>query len=361
MESVISFFNGDTHPHLLLAVMLLFVIILAWLLQRIGLPIVLRLTQHMLVVHAMLRNMDRALSYVLPLLLMQFVLRGAPDDMTAIEGLRQTASVLLILALTWLLVSAVKGVAETMSARYRIDIDDNLHARSVLTQTRVLTRTLMVVIILLGFSAVLMSFPAVRTVGAGLLASAGVAGLAIGMAAKPVLGNLIAGIQIALTQPMRIDDVLVVEGEFGKVEEITGTYIVLAIWDKRRLIVPLQWFIEHPFQNWTRQSADIIGSILWWVDYRMPLEPIRQEVRRLCETAPQWWDGELANLQVVEVSEKTMQIRALVSAGNAGKTWDLRCHVRAGVIDFIQREYPQYLPHLRAEFGVALPVESAAK
>jgi small-conductance mechanosensitive channel len=214
-------------------------------------------------------------------------------------------------------------------------------------------RTVMTLIVLVGLSTVLMTFPSVRTIGASLLASAGVAGLFVGMAARPVLGNLIAGMQIALTQPIRLDDVLIVDGEWGWVEEITGTYVVLRIWDRRRLIVPLQWFIEHPFQNWTRKSADIIGSVFWWVDYGLPLEPVQAEIRRLCEEVPKWWDGDVALLQVTDSGPESMQLRALVTARNSPDCWDLRCHVRAGVIDFIRREYPQFLPRIRAETEVS--------
>jgi len=213
-------------------------------------------------------------------------------------------------------------------------------------------RTTMGLIVLIGLAAVLMTFPAVRTIGASLLASAGVAGLVVGMAARPVLGNLVAGVQIAMTQPIRLEDVLIVEGEWGWVEEITGSYVVLRIWDLRRLVVPLQWFIEHPFQNWTRNNADLIGSVLWWVDYRLPLEPVRAEIRRLCEAVPHWWDGKPTILQVTESGPQSMQLRALVTARNSPDCWDLRCHVRAGVIDFIQREYPLCLPRLRGEMAM---------
>jgi small-conductance mechanosensitive channel len=259
--------------------------------------------------------------------------------------------VLFILAMTWLLINAARGVGDAIELQHPINVADNLAARTIRTQTRVLVRTAMVVIFIIGLAVMLMTFPSVRTVGASLLASAGVIGLAVGMAAKPVLGNLIAGMQIALTQPIRIDDVLVIEGQWGKVEEITGTYVVLCIWDRRRLIIPLQWFIENPFENWTRNSADLIGSVFWWVDYGLPLEPVRAEIRRLCEAVPNLWDGEVAVLQVVDTSERSMQLRALATARNSGDAWDLRCHVRAGVITFIQREYPQFLPRLRADFS----------
>lgn len=350
MELAAQLLENAKDPHILLAILLLAAACIAWLVQRIGRPIALRLTAHLDIPNTVLRRIDGSSIWVLSLFLMQIVVRAAPDDLRGIEGLRHLASVLLIVAITLMLVRAVQGVAEAIAARYPIDVVDNLNARRIHTQSRVLLRTAMVIIVILGAATVLMTFPSVKTIGASLLASAGVIGLAVGMAAKPVLGNLIAGMQIALTQPIRIDDVLIVEGEWGRVEEITGSYVVLRIWDRRRLIIPLQWFIEHPFQNWTRNSADIIGTVFWWMDYRMPLEPLRAEIRRLCEEVPQWWDGELALLQVVDSGPQSMQLRALVTARNSGDAWDLRCHVRAGVIDFIQREYPQFLPRLRADF-----------
>jgi small-conductance mechanosensitive channel len=158
-----------------------------------------------------------------------------------------------------------------------------------------------------------------------------------------VIGNLIAGVQIAMAQPIRIDDVLIVENEWGRVEEITGTYVVLRIWDERRMIIPLQWFIETPFQNWTRSSAQIIGTVFLWCDYRMPLEPLRKAAQLACEAAAEW-DQRLCLLQVVEAGEHAMQLRVLVTAADSSRAWDLRCKVREALVDFMQREYPQFLP-----------------
>lgn len=352
MDTAAVLLENARDPHVVLAL----AVLLAWfagvLIHHLGRTVLMRLTVHLPLLHHTLVYINRSASYALPLLLVQIVVRAAPEDLRGVPTLQHLSAVLFILALTWLLISAARGLADAVEARHPIDVADNLAARTIRTQTRVLTRAVMVVIVVVGLAAVLMTFPSVRTIGTSLLASAGVAGLAIGMAAKPVLGNLIAGLQIALTQPLRIDDVLIVEGEWGRVEEITGTYVVLRIWDRRRLIIPLQWFIEHPFQNWTRRSADLLGAVFWWVDFGLPLEPIRAEVRRLCEEVPQWWDGEVAVVQVVEVSERAMQLRALVTARNSGDAFDLRCHVRAGIIDFIQREYPEFLPRLRTDIEV---------
>ncbi|HWI36807.1 MAG TPA: mechanosensitive ion channel domain-containing protein, partial [Burkholderiales bacterium] len=214
--------------------------------------------------------------------------------------------------------------------------------------TRVLTRTLATLVAVVGLSFALLTFPGVRSVGAGLLASAGVVGIAAGLAAKPVLGNLLAGLQIALTQPIRLDDVVIVENEWGRIEEIGRAFVVVAIWDQRRLVVPLQYFIEKPFQNWTRTSSELLGTAFLWVDYGLPLEPLREELARVCRGAPEW-DGRLALIQVTDTNERAMQLRVLVSAADASKAWDLRCRVREALIAYLQRQWPQFLPRLRAE------------
>ena len=344
-----QFLDNAKAPHVLLTAGLIVASLIGTLVHLVGRAVLMRLsrTSHRMTV--ILQRINHPAGYVLPFSLVQIILRAAPDDLEGIATLRHTAAVLLILTVTWLLVRAVRGFAEGIIDEHPLDIKDNLNARRIHTQVRVLMRSLMVLVVLIGLSAVLMTFPVVRTFGTSLLASAGVAGLFVGMAARPVLSNLIAGVQIALTQPIRLDDVLIVEGEWGWVEEITGSYVVLRIWDLRRLIIPLQWFIEHPFQNWTRKSADIIGSVFWWVDYRLPLEPIRAEIKRLCEEVPNWWDGKTAMVQVTESGPQSMQLRALVTSRNSPDAWDLRCHVRAGVIDFIQREYPHCLPQIRAQ------------
>jgi small-conductance mechanosensitive channel len=205
-------------------------------------------------------------------------------------------------------------------------------------------------VLVTGLAFALMTFPRARQLGASLLASAGVVGVVAGIAARSVFSNLLAGLQIAMGQPLRIDDVLIVEGEWGRVEEITSTYVVLALWDERRLIVPLQWFIDHPFQNWTRSTSNLLGTVMLWVDYTLPLEPLRAEARRLCE-ASKLWDRRVCLVQVTDASERAMQLRILVSAASSGAAFDLRCELREGLIAFIQRHHPEALPRLRAHIS----------
>jgi len=221
-------------------------------------------------------------------------------------------------------------------------------ARRVETQTRFLIRVLNVLIVVVGLGAALMTFDSVRQIGASLLASAGIGGIILGFAARPVLGNMLAGMQIALTQPFRIDDVLNVQGEWCWVEEVTTTYVVLRVWDLRRLVVPLQWFLENPFQNWSRSTAELIGPVLLWVDYPMPLAPLREEFGRLLRKANEW-NGKTESVQVVDASDRALQVRFLMSAPDSSRLWELRCTVREGLVTFMQIHYPDHLPRLRAQ------------
>jgi small-conductance mechanosensitive channel len=197
-----------------------------------------------------------------------------------------------------------------------------------------------------------MTFPQVRQIGATLLASAGIVGLVAGIAARPVFGNLIAGLQIAIAQPIRFDDVVIVEGEWGRVEEITATYVVVRIWDERRLVVPLQWFIEHPFENWTRTTSQLLGTAFLWLDYRTPMAEIRAELARIC-AEDERWDGRVCVAQVTDTDRSTMQVRLLVSARNSGDLFDLRCAVREGLVAFLEARHPRSLPRMRMDIGDA--------
>lgn len=294
---------------------------------------------------------EQPFELTLPLLALQFALLDATTNLprgVLLNTLRHAVTIALIAALAWLGIRAISGIERAVALRHPSDVEDNLRARSVQTQARVLARTAMFFVGLLGVATVLMTFPNVRQFGASLLASAGVAGIVIGFAARPVLTNLLAGLQIALAQPIRLDDVLIIENEWGRVEEITGTYVVLRIWDERRLVIPLQWFVENPFQNWTRTTSQLIGTVFLWVDYALPLAPLREELKRITHAASEW-DGRTCLLQVTDADSHAMQVRILVSTRDSGRGWDLRCKVREGLIDFLQREYPQYLPKLRVD------------
>ncbi|MBF8640913.1 MULTISPECIES: mechanosensitive ion channel family protein [Pseudomonas] len=322
------------------------VLVISTVLKRIARPFLLAQT--------LIRYSERPARFLIPLIALQGVLGSAPDTLPLIGGLRHLTALITIAAFTWLGLRCVKAIGATISIRHPVNIEDNLRARRIQTQTRVMVRSLGFVVFLVGLSSMLMTFPEVRQIGASLLASAGVAGIVAGIAARPVLGNLIAGLQIAVTQPIRIDDVVIVEGEWGRVEEITGTYVVVRIWDDRRLVVPLQYFIEKPFQNWTRTNSSLMGSVFMWVDYSLPMEPIRAELERVCNEVPHLWDGRVCVLQVTDASDRAIQLRVLVTSPDSSKNWDLRCHVRERLIAFVNREFPECLPQLRAEVGTQI-------
>ena len=294
------------------------------------------------------RHLKRPVSYA--------VVLAAVAAARPLYGLEESAAhfldrllVLLLVAVsTWSVVRALFVAEALILAQYDIDASDNLRARKVQTQVGFLKRVAIVAVTVLGISAALLTFDAVREIGATLLASAGVAGIIVGLAAQRTLGHMLSGLQVAFTQPIRLDDVLIVDGEWGRVEEIGLTYVVLRIWDQRRLIVPVSYFLETPFQNWTRVTSELLGTVFLRVDYDCPLEPLRRELHRLCETNEKW-DGRVAIIQVFEAHERSVELRALVSAGDAPQLWDLRCAVREGLLEFLRREHPESLPRVRAE------------
>lgn len=317
--------------------------------HRLTWAIARRLASARVVTGSLLRFTERPARAVLILFALQFVWDAVAPDLPALRAVQHVTLLALTAAFGWLGVRCVAAIADAVYQLHPVDRADNLHARQVRTQTGVLAMAATGLIVFVTLALALMSFPAVRTIGTSLLASAGVVGLIVGMAARPVLGNLIAGLQLALTQPLRLDDVVVVDGEWGRIEQIRASHVVVNIWDQRRLIVPLQWFIEHPFANWTLNSAELVGSVHLWVDYRLPLAPLRAELERICREAPEW-DRRVCSLVVTEAGERAMQLRALVSAGNSGTTWDLRCRVREGLIAYIQGRFPQFLPRSRVDW-----------
>ena len=260
-----------------------------------------------------------------------------------------------ICLLGWIALTVLNIGANLYLLRFRIDVEDNLLARKHITQVRVLMRVLDTVIVLLTFGFALMTFDAVRQYGVSLFASAGVAGVVFGLAAQPVLSNLIAGVQLAVTQPIRIEDAVTVQNEYGWIEEITATYVVIRLWDLRRLIVPLNYFIQQPFYNWTRQAAANMGTVLLHLDYTAPIDRIRGKATELIAQSKQW-TGKLVNVQVTNTSPQGIEVRVLLTAQTAANTSDLCAEVREKLIVFLLREHPEALPRRRNE-----AVESAAR
>lgn len=269
-------------------------------------------------------------------------------DAPGMSILRHMIRVWSIASFGWLAVNLLDVIMRAILRRYDMTAADNLKARQVHTQIQVIHKILAVFIFLITAALALITFNSVKQVGVSILASAGVFGIIIGFAAQKTLGNLIAGIQIALAQPIRLDDVVVVEGEWGRIEEIALTYVVVKIWDERRLVLPISYFTEKPFQNWTRTTSKIIGSVFIYTDYRMPVEPLRAKLNELLDQS-KLWDRDVRVLQVTNTTDRSMELRALMSAAGSGQAWDLRCEVREGLIAYMQQEYPEYLPKTRVE------------
>ena len=257
-------------------------------------------------------------------------------------------ALVLIGVLAWLMIRFLNLLRELVLSRYQMDAKDNLKARQVYTQIHVIERILIVIILVLALSIMLMTFERVRQLGVSLLASAGVMGIIIGFAAQRSIATLFAGIQIAITQPIRIDDVVIVEGEWGWIEEITLTFVVVKIWDLRRLVVPITYFIDHPFQNWTRNNAAILGTVYLYTDYTMNVKTLREAFTSLIQQS-EYWDGKVAGIQVTNSTEKTVEIRALMSAVDSPTAWDLRCEIREKMIDYLQTHHSESLPKVRVE------------
>ncbi|MDR3714477.1 MAG: mechanosensitive ion channel [Puia sp.] len=299
------------------------------------------------VARSILARLGQPFSYFLPLLTFNFLLPLMKVKSNFYPALNKTVEILLVISFASVLIGSVKVFEDYVYHTFDIEKADNLKERKIRTQLQFIRRLAVSLIIILAACVILLSFNNLRKLGAGLLTGVGVGGIIIGFAAQKSLGNFLAGFQIAFTQPLRIDDVLVVEGEWGRVEEITLTYVVLRIWDQRRLILPINYFVEKPFQNWTRNSADILGTVFLYLDYSVPLDELRKELTRLLEKDP-LWDKRTNVLQVTNTSEKTLEVRALMSAASSGDAFDLRCNIREGLIKYITGNYPESLPVNRA-------------
>lgn len=299
-------------------------------------------------IHSLHQYLRRPAFFLIPVLAGLLGLKFAEFSEPVISGLSLLLEILMYITLAWLLIQFTDVVGEGVKQQYNIDSFNNISERKIVTQLAFIKRLVATVVGFLAVAIILMQFETVREIGTGFLASAGIAGIIIGFAAQKSIANLLAGFQLAFTQPIRIDDVVIVEGEYGRVEEITLTYVVVRIWDKRRLVLPLNYFIEKPFQNWTRNSSDLLGAVFLHTDYRMPVSAIREELNRIVQ-GHELWDGLVAKVVVTNADRSTLEVRALVSGREASQLWDLRCEVREKLIEFIQREYPHCLPRTRVE------------
>ena len=286
------------------------------------------------------------------LIAMAIALQSAPLGAETRAFVSRLLGLGVICLVGWMVLTALGIAADIYLMRFAVATPDNLLARKHVTQVRVLLRVAEVIIVLVTLGFALMTFNEVREFGVTLFASAGVAGLVAGLAARPVMSNFLAGVQIAISQPIRIGDAVIVESEWGTVEEITFSYVVLKLWDLRRLVVPISYFIEKPFQNWTRTGSELVGAVMLYVDHTTPVDTVRKKLTEIVAQS-KLWNGKVASLQVTDCKETTIELRALVSADNAGAVSDLRAEVREKLVDFLQREHPHALPRRRTEISDA--------
>lgn len=305
---------------------------------------------------SLVRNTRRPLQALVPLAAVELSLPPLPLPGALKLRLLHGIGIAIVLTFAWLTVR-LTYVLEDALTRYQTGRSDNLRARQVHTQVEILRRVTVVVMAIVSLALILLSFASVRAAGAGLLASAGVVGILGGVAARPVMANVVAGIQMAFSQPIRVDDVVVVNGHWGRVEQLALTYVVIRSWDQRSVLVPVAYFTQQPFENWTRSSADLLTTVHLELDYTIAVDSVRRHLHDLLHASPNW-DGRAWNLQVTNLGAQTVQLRALFSARDSARAWDLQCEIREQLLDYLQRDHPASLPRIRAD--VALPQRSAA-
>ena len=347
---MIRFFTQNWHNLLLSAIFLTVAIAISLVAHAVLFRALRRLARRKgaLLDQSLIKHGEKPTRWVFPLLATLAVLPGLPLPPTLMAALEHITGLGLIAAVAWLVILIIDVSADLLSDRYRIDVADNLVARRVQTQFQMIRRILVILVAVVTLSLMLMTIPSIKHIGLSLLASAGLATLVVGMATRETFANLIASVQIAFAQPFRIGDAVVVEGEWGWIEEIGTMYVVIRIWDLRRLVLPLSYFLDHPFQNWTRTSSELLAAVMLYADYAVPVEELRRELRRICESTTLWL-GKVCVLEVTDATEHTVQLRALMDARNSSEAWDLRCLVRERLVEYLKTNHPESLPRYRGE------------
>jgi small-conductance mechanosensitive channel len=349
LAASLTFAPGAVAGAFILAVAALIALAVHWIGVRLLRPL---LSERHPYLSALLHATNGPTRLALLVVALAIALPTASFDPEIRDILAKTLSIATIVLIGWIAMTAVQLAGDLYIARARAEGVDILLARKHVTQVRILRQVVDTLIVVLTVSAALMTFEPVRQYGVSLFASAGVAGLVAGLAARPMLSNLIAGLQIATTQPIRLDDEVVVESQWGRVEEINSTYVVLGLWDLRQMIVPLSYFIEKPFENWTRDSTALVGAVVLHVSYHAPIERLREKALEIVKASP-YWDGDIVKLQVQDARESSLELRVIASARTSGEVAELRYHIREKMIAFLQREYPACLPPLTAAAAAA--------
>ncbi len=301
------------------------------------------------VVKSISRRLNKPFSFFFPLFILNIATGFMNLDPVFRFEFKRIIGICIAIVFAFILINIIKVLEDYFYQRFDLSKENNLKERKLKTQLQFIRKFVISLVVFFTVAIILLSFESMRKIGAGLITGVGVGGIIIGFAAQKSLGSLLAGFQIAFTQPIRIDDVLIVEGEWGRVEEITLTYVVVSIWDQRRLILPITYFIEKPFQNWTRVSSDLLGTVFLNLDYSIPIPPLRDEFSRLLNDHP-LWDKRVNVVQVTDSKESIVEVRFLMSARNSSEAFDLRCYVRENMIAFVRDNYPHGLPRARVEF-----------
>ena len=359
--SLADLYGPVYHDGIVAALILAATIAVALLLQRVLFVLLQRAlrTTDDGIVAALLRRAHAPAGFALPLLAALLALPYLTFPESLETGLVRAVAIASTVAVAWTIIASIGLYTDLVKRRYNMEDEDNLTARQTETRIDILARTATIVVVVVAIALSAMTFPSIRALGTTLLASAGVAGIVIGIAARPLFENLIAGVQLALSQPIRIDDVVIVESEYGHIEQIAATFVVVRLWDQRRMVLPLTYFIEKPFQNWTRTGAALLGTVFLYVDYSAPVEPLREQLPKILETET-LWDGAVQALQVTDAKESTVELRLLVSARNSKDLFDLRCNVRERMIAFLHEHHPTALP-TRRQLTVTDPAVSPAR
>jgi small-conductance mechanosensitive channel len=348
MEELVKNFNEEMNPYLLLLIIFVISGIAGIIIRFLFFKVINYLTskEDRIILKSLEQRFKGSIFLFIPLIIVLLFIDYVDIPQEQIDTATKWLEILIILSITVIVIRFIYFVQDVLFKQYAIDKPDNIRERQVRTQITFLRKIVILVVVVLAISVVLFQFEGARKYGATLLTSAGVAGIIIGFAAQKTISNLLAGFQIAFTQPIKIDDAVIVENEWGWIEEINLTYVVVRIWDMRRLVVPITYFTEKSFQNWTRNSADIMGSVFLYTDYTIPVDKLRTAFEVfLAET--EMWDKKAQVLQVVECTEKSMQLRLLMTAKNSPTAWDLRCFIREKMITYIQEHYPEALPKTR--------------
>jgi len=345
-----KYLNYEIHDYAYNVILAIAAIIIGMIISYIGRKIFMIFSKIWLtfVIHSIIRRLQGPINVFIPLLLLNGALNFMRMDPRYLRSLDKVLEIALTILVALILIRIIKVCEDYFYHKYDLNKADNLKERKIRTQLQFVRKFTISLIVIITAAIVLLSFESMRKIGAGLLTGVGIGGIIIGFAAQKSLGNLLAGFQIAFTQPIRIDDVVIVEGEWGRIEEITLTYVVVNIWDQRRLILPITYFIEKPFQNWTRVSAELLGTVFLYLDYTIPVPVLREELGKVLK-AHQLWDQRVNVVQVTDNKADHIEVRFLMSARTSGEAFDLRCFVREHMITFIRENYPESLPRTRIE------------